>query len=66
MSTITSAIKAFIADENGVTAIEYGLIAALIGVAMATVADEVGDGIKQVFEQIRDSLNTAVPAAAAP
>ncbi|MEW7849567.1 Flp family type IVb pilin [Massilia aurea] len=66
MSTITSAIKAFIADENGVTAIEYGLIAALIGVAMATVADEVGDGIKRVFEQIRDSLNTAVPVAAAP
>ena len=26
MSTITSAIKTFIADENGVTAIEYGLI----------------------------------------
>jgi len=66
MSTITSAIKAFIADENGVTAIEYGLIAALIGVAMATVADEVGDGIKRAFEQIRDSINTAVPATTAP
>jgi pilus assembly protein Flp/PilA len=56
MSTITSAIKAFIADENGVTAIEYGLIAALIGVAMATVAGEVGDEIADTFEYIRDEL----------
>jgi pilus assembly protein Flp/PilA len=63
MSTITSAIKAFIADENGVTAIEYGLIAALIGVAMATVAGQVGDGIKETFEYIRDQLDAANPTA---
>lgn len=58
MSTITSAIKAFVADENGVTAIEYGLIAALIGVVMAGVASEVGDEIKKAFEYIRDQFNT--------
>jgi len=58
MSTITSAIKTFVADENGVTAIEYGLIAALIGVAMAAVATEVGDKVKDVFAYIRDQLTT--------
>jgi len=58
MSTITSAIKAFVADENGVTAIEYGLIAALIGVVMAGVASEVGDKIKEAFEYIRDQFTT--------
>jgi len=63
MSTITSAIKAFVADEGGVTAIEYGLIAALIGVAMATVAGEVGEKIKDAFEYIRDAL--VVPTAPA-
>ena len=56
MSTITSAIKAFVADENGVTAIEYGLIAALIGVAMAAMAGEVGTKINDAFEYIRDQL----------
>ena len=56
MSTITSAIKAFVADENGVTAIEYGMIAALIGVAVATVAGEVGDKIKDAFEYIREAI----------
>jgi len=62
MSTITSAINAFIADEDGVTAIEYGLIAALIGVAMASVAGEVGDKLKEAFEFIRDAI--VVPTAA--
>jgi pilus assembly protein Flp/PilA len=61
MSTITSAIKAFVADENGVTAIEYGLIAALIGVAMATVSEQVGNQLKAVFNYIKDEL--VVPAA---
>ena len=61
MSTITSAIKAFVADENGVTAIDYGLIAALIGVAMAAMAGQVGEKIEQAFEYIRDQL--VVPGA---
>lgn len=63
MNTITSAIKAFVADENGVTAIEYGLIAALIGVVMAGVAGEVGSKIEDAFEYIRDQFDT-IPAAA--
>jgi len=64
MSTITSAIKAFVADEDGVTAIEYGLIAALIGVVMAGVAGEVGEKIKEAFEYIRDAIVVDGPAAA--
>ncbi|MDN4038008.1 Flp family type IVb pilin [Massilia sp. YIM B02443] len=62
MSTITSAIKAFVADEDGVTAIEYGLIAALIGVVMASVAGEVGQKIREAFEYIRDAI-VVQPAA---
>lgn len=61
MSTITSAIQAFVSDENGVTAIEYGLIAALIGVVMASVAGQVGDKLADAFEYIRDKL--VIPAA---
>jgi len=56
MSRITSAIKTFVADENGVTAIEYGLIAALIGVVMAGVAGEVGTKIEAAFQYISDKL----------
>jgi pilus assembly protein Flp/PilA len=52
MSKITSAVKAFIADENGVTAIEYGLIASLIGVAMVTAAGLLGSKLDQVFRDV--------------
>jgi pilus assembly protein Flp/PilA len=56
MSTITSAIKAFVADENGVTAIEYGLIAALVGVAMAVAATALGTNLDALFDDIAAKL----------
>lgn len=56
MSTITSAIRNFAADENGVTAIEYGLIAALIGVAVAATAGSIGENIKAAFNYIAGKL----------
>ncbi|WP_229429802.1 MULTISPECIES: Flp family type IVb pilin [unclassified Massilia] len=56
MNTMFSAIKTFVADENGVTAIEYGLIAALIGVAMATVAKTLGSEIKDTFQDVVNAL----------
>lgn len=59
MSTITSAIKAFVADENGVTAIEYGLIAALVGVAMAVAAETLGTNLDLLFDDIATKLTIA-------
>ncbi|MCK0506466.1 Flp family type IVb pilin [Aromatoleum anaerobium] len=49
-------MKQFIRDEEGVTAIEYGLIAALIAVVIIAAVGEVGDNLKLVFEKIRDEL----------
>ncbi|WP_019625173.1 Flp family type IVb pilin [Thioalkalivibrio sp. ALJT] len=43
-------------DEEGASAIEYALIAALIAVAIVTVAGLVGDDLVEVFEDIRDGL----------
>ncbi|HEX8477068.1 MAG TPA: Flp family type IVb pilin [Telluria sp.] len=60
MNTFTSAVKAFIADENGVTAIEYGLIAALIGVAIAGTAKVLGGDISSVFAYISEKLTAAL------
>jgi len=60
MSTITSAIKTFIADEDGVTAIEYALIAALVGIAMAVAATALGGKISSAFNAVKDAI--VVPA----
>ncbi|QOY94707.1 Flp family type IVb pilin [Massilia sp. UMI-21] len=56
MNTITSAIKAFVADEGGVTAIEYGLIAALVGVAIAGAATAMSTQLKGIFNYIGTEL----------
>lgn len=63
MSTITSAIKTFVTDENGVTAIEYGLIAALVGIALAGAAEALGADITALFTKIGEELNPTPPAS---
>jgi len=48
--------------ESGATAIEYGLIAALISVAIIGVVTQVGTNLNTVFGTVRDNL-VAAPAA---
>ena len=56
MSKIVSAVKAFVADENGVTAIEYGLITALVGVAIVGAVKVLGLQISDTFTTVVDKL----------
>jgi pilus assembly protein Flp/PilA len=60
MSNFISAVKAFAADENGVTAIEYGLIAALIGVVIIAGATTLGSKLSQLFSDIGNMLGNIV------
>lgn len=50
------AIKKFMADEEGATAVEYGLIAALIAVVIIMSVTDVGTKLKAVFDSIKDAL----------
>jgi pilus assembly protein Flp/PilA len=59
MKKYTCAVGAFLADENGVTAIEYGLIASLIGVAMVTAATTLGNRISAAFDYVVTQLKTS-------
>lgn len=47
----------FFKEEDGVTAIEYGLIAALIAVAIITVVATVGNNLNNIFTKVADNLN---------
>ncbi|ASY64911.1 Flp pilus assembly protein, pilin Flp [Sinorhizobium sojae CCBAU 05684] len=49
-------------DESGATAIEYGLIAALISVALIAGATTVGDSLENVFNAIGGELTAAETA----
>ena len=56
MKTISTAVQAFIADEDGVTAIEYGLIAALIGVVIAGTAKLLGAEVNLTFDKVLKAM----------
>jgi pilus assembly protein Flp/PilA len=51
-----STIKRFFRDENGATAIEYGLIAAGISVAIITVVGTLGTSLNTTFTSIQGAL----------
>ena len=49
----------FLNDENGATAIEYGLIAALIAVVIIGAVSALGTSISGTFNTISGALTTA-------
>jgi len=44
-------------NEDGATAIEYGLIAALIAVAAITALTSIGNNLNKTFTSVGDNLN---------
>lgn len=54
-----NAIKNFIQNEDGVTAIEYGLIAALIAVVIVGAVKLVGTSLNTIFGTINTNLQPA-------
>lgn len=59
MSKVTSAVRTFIADEDGVTALEYGMIAALIAAVIVTVVKTLGTEVDGAFGKIAAALKTS-------
>lgn len=58
MNKFSLAAKSFVLDENGVTAIEYGLIAALIAVVIITAVALAGTNLKAIFTKIATCLGS--------
>ncbi len=50
----------FLKDESGATAIEYGLIAALVSVAAIGALGTMGDSLVTIFGTVSTELSTAV------
>ncbi|MBL1419239.1 MAG: Flp family type IVb pilin [Alphaproteobacteria bacterium] len=53
----------FINDESGATAIEYGLIAAGIAVAIIAAVQTLGDDLSAIFSNIGTSIKTGADAS---
>ncbi len=54
-----SLFSSFVADESGATAIEYGLIAAGISVAIIAVVQGLGTQLNTTFTSVTTALSTA-------
>ena len=55
---MTNMLRKFFDDESGATAIEYGLIAALIAVAIIAALTALGGELNRIFGLIQSELST--------
>jgi pilus assembly protein Flp/PilA len=53
-------VTRFLKDESGATAIEYGLIAALIAVVLVASLQGVGTALEGAFDKIKNDVDGAV------
>ena len=53
-------ISRFVTEDSGATAIEYGLIAALVSVAAIGALTAMGQSLNTMFTTVSSALNTAV------
>ena len=60
---MTKIFARLLKDESGATAIEYGLIAALISVALITGATALGGSLDNMFSGLSDVMDENIPAA---
>lgn len=58
MKKLYAGIQRFIRDEEGVTAIEYALIASLIAVVIILAVQTVGQDVNNTFQYIANKLTT--------
>ncbi|RWB02036.1 Flp family type IVb pilin [Mesorhizobium sp.] len=63
---MSNLIARFVKDESGATAIEYGLIAALIALAIMVGAGQLGTALDTKFKAIGTAVTNAPNAPATP
>jgi pilus assembly protein Flp/PilA len=56
-----SMFRRFVQDDSGATAIEYGLIAALVSVAIIVALGTLGNNLNTTFTTVANELNGVVP-----
>ena len=56
-NVMSAFIARFLADESGATAIEYGLIAAIVGVGIIVGLGALRDGLNNLFNNVKTQLS---------
>ena len=61
ISLLKPALRSLRGDERGVTAMEYGLIGALIAVAIIAGVTTLGGSLNNMFNNVGSRIRTAAP-----
>ena len=54
---MTAFVTRFLNDESGATAIEYGLIAAIVGIGIIVGLGALRDGLNNLFNNVKTQLS---------
>lgn len=65
MKSLISSIKGFLSDEEGATAVEYGVMVALIAAAIVAIVYFVGQSVKDAFTMVCNALKNVTNASCA-
>ncbi len=64
MKVLLAGVRDFIADENGATAIEYGLIAALMGIGILIAVTAAGGSLTSLYAYVSSRSETEMTRTA--
>jgi pilus assembly protein Flp/PilA len=53
---VTTLMRRFIRDERGATAVEYGLLAALVSLAAGSVVAMLGETVQLIYQFVLDAV----------
>ena len=56
MKFLVEKVSDFLVDEQGATAVEYGIFVALIAAVIVTLVSNIGDKLKTAFQSILTAL----------
>lgn len=59
MNKIKSMLRDFAADESGLSAVEYGLLAAGIAVGLWTVISDIGSSLHSIYTKVQTDISGA-------
>jgi pilus assembly protein Flp/PilA len=54
---MASLLKQFVTDQSGATAIEYALIAVLVGIAIIGSVTALGGSLRAIFDTVASTMN---------
>ncbi len=58
-----SCLRSFLKDESGLSAVEYGLLAAGIAIGLWTLISGIGGDLQSIFTNVKANLDTAKGAS---